>query len=72
MHRYSIDFGSFNTDYPALSHIRPSASLDTQAQAARDLIGRVVGDRAQYFKVIVVQNKDPSQKDKFNVCISIK
>lgn len=54
-------------EFPALDHIRPSASLDDQAQAAHDLIGRVIGPRANQFKVVIEGYKGTSVRDTFNI-----
>lgn len=55
------------TDFPALSHIRPSASIKDQQKAAQDLIGRVLGEKASHFKVVIMENEDPQFRDTFNV-----
>ena len=60
---------SFVLEFPALDHIRPSASLDDQAQAAEDLIGRVIGTRANQFKVVIEGYKGHAVRDTFNVSL---
>lgn len=54
-------------DFPALDHIKPSASTEDQSQAAQDLIGRVLGAKANQFKVIVEGYKGTAVRDTFNI-----
>jgi hypothetical protein len=53
--------------YPNLDHIRPSASLNDQRQAALDLIARIIGPKSNTFQVDIIKNKDPEFHDTFNV-----
>ena len=59
----------FLVEFPALDHIRPSATLDDQAQAAQDLIGRVIGARANQFKVVIEGFEGTDVRDTFNVSL---
>lgn len=53
--------------FPGLDHIRPTASMEDQRKAAMELIIRVLGPRSSHFIIVIVENKDPDFKDKFNV-----
>ncbi|KAL4235880.1 hypothetical protein ACF0H5_004269 [Mactra antiquata] len=54
--------------FPNLDHIRPSASLRDQRQAAQDLIVRVLGvEKSQRFHVVLLENLDPEFKDTINL-----
>ena len=58
----------FTVDFPALDHIVPSATPATQAQAAKDLIKRLVPQHAANFMVDVDPSIGPKFKDTFKVC----
>ena len=55
------------SEFPALDHIRPSASPEEQAKAAQDLIGRVLGPASNQFKVVIEGYGRNSVRDTFNV-----
>ena len=57
-----------SVDFPTLNHIVPSATPATQAQAAKDLIERLVLQHAANFMVAVDPSIGPKFKDTFRVC----
>ena len=54
-------------DFPSLDHLQPSATSDVQTEAVRQLITRVVKDRASRFVVKVDPSIGPRNKDTFRV-----
>ncbi|XP_012945530.1 alpha-N-acetylglucosaminidase [Aplysia californica] len=54
-------------DFPQLSHVRTKTSAQVQREAALDVIGRLVRDRASDFEVRVDQNVGPKDKDTFKL-----
>lgn len=56
--------------FPNLGHIRPTASMEDQRKAAMELIIRVLGPRSSSFIILIIENKDPEFREKFNVSTS--
>ncbi|XP_059151841.1 alpha-N-acetylglucosaminidase-like isoform X1 [Physella acuta] len=54
-------------DFPQLNHIKPKATPEQQAQAVKDLIRRLIKDRASEFNVIVDPSIGPNNKDTFQL-----
>ncbi|XP_045159526.2 alpha-N-acetylglucosaminidase-like isoform X2 [Mercenaria mercenaria] len=53
--------------FPNLDHIRPSATLEDQRQAAQELIQRILGPKSSSFQVDIVVNNDQEYRDTFNL-----
>ncbi len=54
-------------EFKSLEHIQPSASSETQKDAAEQLIARVTQQHAKYFKVQVDRSIGPEYKDTFKL-----
>ncbi|XP_062571445.1 alpha-N-acetylglucosaminidase-like isoform X1 [Saccostrea cucullata] len=52
-------------DFESLSHLKPKASAGKQEEAARQLFQRVLGSRANEFKVKIQTDLGPKEKDTF-------
>lgn len=50
-----------------LGHLKPQSSPDLQAEAARKLIERIIGENSTHFSVYVDPNLGPIGKDTFEV-----
>ncbi len=54
-------------DFPALDHLVPSATVENQAQAVKELIKRTVPKHASNFAVKIDPTLGPKNKDTFKV-----
>ncbi len=54
-------------DFPALDHLVPSASTESQVQAVKELIKRTVPKHAGNFAVKIDPTLGPKNKDTFKV-----
>lgn len=55
------------SEFPELRHVKSRTSPAQQVQAAKDLIRRLIKDRASSFDVIVDQSIGPEDRDTFQV-----
>ncbi|XP_077981235.1 alpha-N-acetylglucosaminidase-like isoform X2 [Glandiceps talaboti] len=54
-------------DFKTLDHLKPSVSAETQAQTVRDMIQRLIPERASQFKVVVDPSIGPVNLDTFEI-----
>ncbi|BFY99942.1 hypothetical protein BsWGS_02982 [Bradybaena similaris] len=54
-------------DFPQLRHVKAQASPATQAEAAKELIGRLIGTKASLFNVNVNESIGPEDRDTFEL-----
>ncbi|XP_057318664.1 alpha-N-acetylglucosaminidase [Microplitis mediator] len=67
---YSKTTGHYNNPdhfQSTLGHLKPQSSPDLQAEAARKLIERIIGENSTHFSVYVDPNLGPIGKDTFEI-----